>query len=70
MTDEFLKMAEDYRCDDGYLLGKYDLINLCKKVQDMQREKDAKICDEQANEPECPERAQYCAEAIRNSKGE
>jgi len=28
----------------------------------------AKICDEQATEPECPERAVYCAEAIRRLK--
>lgn len=28
-------------------------------------EEAAKVCDEQATEPECPERAQYCAEAIR-----
>lgn len=26
----------------------------------------AKVCDEQAKEPECPERAAYCAEAIRD----
>lgn len=25
-------------------------------------------CDRQAQEPECPERAQYCAEAIRAMK--
>ena len=24
-----------------------------------------KICDEQAKEPECPERAEYCADEIR-----
>lgn len=30
-----------------------------------EREACAKICDEQAKEPECPERAQYCAELIR-----
>lgn len=28
----------------------------------------AAICDEQAKEPECPERATYCAEAIRGMK--
>lgn len=28
----------------------------------------ARICDEQAKEPECPERAQYCADAIRALK--
>lgn len=29
------------------------------------RERCAKVCDEQAKEPECPERAAYCADAIR-----
>jgi len=28
-------------------------------------ERAAKVCDEQALEPECPERAKYCADAIR-----
>lgn len=28
----------------------------------------AKVCDAQALEPECPERAQYCADAIRALK--
>lgn len=28
-------------------------------------EEAAKVCDEQALEPECPERAEYCAQAIR-----
>jgi len=30
-----------------------------------EREAGAKVCEEQASEPECPERAQYCADAIR-----
>lgn len=30
-----------------------------------ERERCAKVCDAQASEPECPERATYCAEAIR-----
>lgn len=30
-----------------------------------EREACAKVCEEQAREPECPERAQYCADAIR-----
>ena len=30
-----------------------------------EREACAKVCDEQAKEPECPERAMYCADAIR-----
>lgn len=31
-------------------------------------ERAALVCDEQAKEPECPERATYCAEAIRALK--
>lgn len=30
-----------------------------------ERERCAQVCDRQASEPECPERARYCAEAIR-----
>lgn len=33
-----------------------------------EREACAKVCDEQASEPECPERAAYCAAAIRARK--
>lgn len=32
-----------------------------------ERDRCARICEEQAREPECPERAQYCADAIRAS---
>lgn len=31
----------------------------------VEREACAQICDDQAKEGECPERARYCAEAIR-----
>ena len=31
-----------------------------------EREACAKVCDEQAGEPECSERAKYCAEEIRS----
>lgn len=30
-----------------------------------EREACAQVCDQQAGEPECPERAAYCADAIR-----
>ena len=30
----------------------------------------AKVCDEQQTEGECPERASYCAEAIRSLKNQ
>lgn len=36
---------------------------------DAVREDDAKVCDEQQKEGECPERATYCADAIRALKG-
>ena len=32
----------------------------------IEREACAKLCDEQAKLPECPERAKYCADAIRS----
>jgi hypothetical protein len=43
--DEFLRIAEEYRLDDAYIIGEDDLIELCKKVQDKQREKDALLAD-------------------------
>lgn len=43
-----------------------DFLNAAAKAE---REACAKVCDEQAKEPECPERAQYCAAAIR-ARGE
>ena len=38
------------------------------KVRNEAYEKAAVLCDLQQDEPECPERASYCAEAIRNLK--
>ena len=38
-----------------------------KEAQLEAYENAAKICDEQTNEPECPERAAYCAKAIRDA---
>jgi len=34
-------------------------------IESREREACANVCDEQALEPECPERAKYCADAIR-----
>lgn len=31
----------------------------------IEREECARVCDAQSQEPECPERAKYCADAIR-----
>lgn len=41
---------------------------LIMKAAEIQREQDALICEAQAKEPECPERAQYCADAIRHQE--
>jgi len=38
------------------------------KGSEAMREAAVKVCDEQAKEPECPERARYIAEAIRSIK--
>ncbi len=43
-----------------------DLLWACwEKSASLERESCARICDLQTKEPECPERAAYCAEAIR-----
>jgi hypothetical protein len=42
-----------------------DSTRILDEVQRAERERCAKVCEDQANEPECPERAMYCAEAIR-----
>lgn len=44
------------------------LVDLMLSVADFEIEACAKICDAQASEPECPERAKYCADAIRYRK--
>lgn len=52
---------------EEYSIGE-NLLKFAALVAAHQRELDARICDEQAKEPECPERAQYCAAAIRGTK--
>ena len=44
------------------------LADFAAKVRNEAYEKAAVFCDLQQDEPECPERASYCAEAIRNLK--
>ena len=44
------------------------LADFAAKVRNEAYEKAAVLCDLQQDEPECPERASYCAEAIRNLK--
>lgn len=41
---------------------------VAQAVREAVIEECAKVCDEQAALPECPERATYCAEAIRALK--
>ena len=42
-----------------------EIARLIAEAVAVDRERCAAICDVQAAEPECPERAAYCAEAIR-----
>ena len=42
-----------------------DSTQILDEVRKQERERCAKVCEDQANEPECTERAMYCAEAIR-----
>lgn len=41
------------------------VMRVAKLASEAEREACAKVCDAQSIEPECPERAQYCADAIR-----
>lgn len=41
------------------------VVKFAELVAAAEREACAKICDAQADEPECAERAEYCADAIR-----
>lgn len=47
--------------DDGYLCARH----VWEAAQKLEREACALVCDVQAMEPECPERAKYCADSIR-----
>lgn len=42
--------------------------NLVRLAQAAAYERAAQVCDLMAAEPECPERAEYCADAIRALK--
>lgn len=42
-----------------------DSTQILDEVRKQERERCATVCEDQANEPECTERAMYCAEAIR-----
>ncbi len=47
-----------FHCDD-------ELRRMVEMAVEAEREACAKVCEAQLNEGECPERAQYCADAIR-----
>ena len=65
-TEAVIKVMDGYTPGDGWspLYGSDEV----KAATDAALERAALVCDEQAKEPECPERATYCAEAIRALK--
>lgn len=80
--EHYIKTSPQFDlCDDAYgVLSQIDnmitglvlsgrQVGAPDTVRDAALEAEALICDAQANEPECPERASYCAEAIRALKG-
>lgn len=68
--DDIIRMARDASCSGTHLLATaQELERFAELVAAAEREACAKVCDEQAEEPEFPERAAYCAEAIRARGG-
>jgi len=74
--DEFLRMADSINLKMRLRIDDEDIIALCKKVRDKQREKDVRIC-EAVRDSNIKDGAMFyaggcreCAETIRNSKGE
>jgi hypothetical protein len=66
MTPELIrKVADDVHKTLGFPYTGF-LEEYTRRIIEIEREACAAICDEQAKEPECPERAQYCADAIRD----
>lgn len=65
-TEAVIKVMDGYTPVDGWspLYGPDEV----KAATNAALERAAEVCDEQAKEPECPERATYCAEAIRALK--
>lgn len=67
MNEEFEKWAEKFAWFGRD--GKTEALEIWEAAWQASRkqalEEAAKVCDEQDSEPECPERAAYCAEAIR-----
>ena len=68
-ADEIERLREDVAKHDARARGWRDAeIAANARAEQARRkalEEAAAVCDEQAKEPECPERARYCADAIR-----
>lgn len=66
MTTEELDILWSRALRDSVAAGEmYTRYRFAALVAAAEREECAKVCDQQAHEPECPERATYCAAAIR-----
>ena len=65
-TEAVIKVMDGYTPVEGWT-PLFDEETI-KAATDAALERAALVCDEQAKEPECPERATYCAEAIRALK--
>ena len=61
--DQIIELAKSI--NEDWWLDDIDLKAFAKLVAEKEREECAKECEAQLNEGECPERAQYCADAIR-----
>ena len=70
MTEqEIIEAAEEAgMCNQSWPIPHLIAKRFAKIIEAKTLERAAVVCDEQANEPECPERAKYCAEAIRELK--
>jgi len=67
--DEIIEMARQAQMPFYWRTGEITYLDkleaFAKLVAQHEREACAKVCEAQLNEGECPERAQYCADAIR-----
>lgn len=64
--DEIIRMAIEAELVPDALWETPELARFAELVAAAERDACAKVCDAQQLEPECPERASYCAEAIRS----
>lgn len=66
--DEVQRLAEEaglIPSAHGKVCGIHAVERFAAMVAAAEREACAKVCDDQGNDSECPERATYCAAAIR-----